>query len=140
MGKRFSHFTSRFSIEVGNSNCFDLSMNKSTDLSAVSLFDGSIKIISSLGGEIMFDIKDSQMNEVISSLSWKPTTEDGFNRQKLLGACLDGSIVRWTPEMGNSIEHISLNEENSYHALDFCDDLRRFCVAGTQPYIEIYEE
>ena len=97
------------SIEVGNSNCFDLSINKSADLSAVSLFDGSIKIIANLGGEIMFDIKDPQMNEVISRLSWKPTTEDDFNRQKLLGACLDGSIVRWTPEMGNSIEHISLN-------------------------------
>ena len=115
-------------------------MNHTNDLSAVSLFDGSIKIISNLGGDVMFDIKDSQMNEVVSSLSWKPIKEDSFNRQKLLGACLDGSVVRWTPDMANSIEHITLNRENSYHTIDYSEDLRRFCVAGSEPYIEIYDE
>lgn len=33
-----------------------------------------------------------------------------------------------------------LNEENRYHAIDYAGDMRRFCVAGTQPYIEIYDE
>merc|ERR1712241_80788 len=140
MDNQFSHFTRRMSTQVGDSNCFYMAMNHTADLSAVSLFDGSIKIISNMGGDIMFDIKDSEMNTCISSLSWKPIKEDSFNRQKLLGACLDGSIVRWAPEMGNSIEHISLNEENSYHAVDYSEDLRRFCVAGSQPYIEIYDE
>lgn len=32
-----------------------------------------------------------------------------------------------------------LNPENRYHAID-CGDMRRFVVAGTQPYIEIYDE
>ena len=133
MENRFSHFTRRNSTRVGDSNCFYMAMNHTADLSAVSLFDGSIKIISNMGGDIMFDIKDAEMNNVISSLSWKPIKEDSFNRQKLLGACLDGSIVRWTPEMANTIEHISLNEENSYHAIDYSEDQRRFCVAGSQP-------
>ena len=115
-------------------------MNHSADLSAVSLFDGSIKIISNLGGDTMFNIKDAQMNEVVSCLSWKPVKEDNISRQKLLGACLDGSIVRWTADMQDSIEHITLNEENSYHTIDYCEDLRRFCVAGSEPYIEIYDE
>ena len=42
--------------------------------------------------------------------------------------------------MGDSIEHINLNEENQYHAIDCADDQRHFCVAGSQPYIEIYDE
>jgi WD40 repeat protein len=33
-----------------------------------------------------------------------------------------------------------LNEENRYHAIDYAGDTRRFVVAGTQPYIEIYDE
>lgn len=42
--------------------------------------------------------------------------------------------------MSNSIERISLNEKNQYHAIDYANDTRRFCVAGTEPYIEIYDE
>lgn len=128
------------STQVGDTNCFYMRMNRASDLSAVSLFDGSIKIISTMGGDIMFDIKDSEMTSTVTSLSWKPICEDNVSKQKLLGACLDGSIVRWTSSMGNSIEHISLNEENNFHAIDFSEDLRRFCVAGSQPYIEIYNE
>ena len=33
-----------------------------------------------------------------------------------------------------------LNDENKYHAIDYAGDCRRFVVAGTQPYIEIYDE
>lgn len=33
-----------------------------------------------------------------------------------------------------------LNESNKYHAIDYALDCRRFVVAGTQPYIEIYDE
>ena len=58
MENRFSHFTRRMSCQVGDSNCFHLAKNHTADLSAVSLFDGSIKIISNMGGDTMFDIKD----------------------------------------------------------------------------------
>jgi WD40 repeat protein len=128
------------STQVGDTNVFCMTMNRTADLSAVSLFDGSLKIVSNMGGDTMYDIKDDQMNEAVTSLSWKPIPEDTFNKQKLLGACLDGSIIRWTSNMGNSVEHISLNEENNFHAIDYSEDLRRFCVAGSQPYIEIYDE
>lgn len=42
--------------------------------------------------------------------------------------------------MGNSVEHIVLNEAQKYHTIDYSGDRRRFVVAGTQPYIEIYDE
>jgi len=48
--------------------------------------------------------------------------------------------VRWTSRQGNSVEHITLNEDQKYHAIDYSCDNRRFCIAGTQPYIEIYDE
>lgn len=80
------------------------------------------------------------MNFPITSLTWKPTDDDEISKQRLLGACLNGSIVRWTSNMGSSIEHIVLNEANKYHTIDYSGDRRRFVVAGSQPYIEIYDE
>jgi WD40 repeat protein len=115
-------------------------LNRSADLSAVSLFDGSIKIMSTMSGDVMYEMKDVQMNDAVTSLAWKPVLEDAVSKQTLLGACLDGSIVRWTANCRDSVEHFSLNEENSYHAIDCSDDNRKFCVAGSQPYIELYDE
>ena len=91
-------------------------------------------------GDRLYQIKDEEMNMPITSLTWKPTLDESTDSQRLLGACLDGSIIRWTTSMNNSVEHIMLNESNKYHAIDFSGDMRRFCVAGTQPYIEIYDE
>jgi WD40 repeat protein len=42
--------------------------------------------------------------------------------------------------MKNGIEHIRLNEAQKYHAIDYSGDRRRFVIAGSQPYIEIYDE
>jgi len=42
--------------------------------------------------------------------------------------------------MSNSVEKIMLNEEQQYHTIDYANDTRRFAVAGTQPYIEVYDE
>jgi len=80
------------------------------------------------------------MNFPITSLTWRPAMTDAMDQQRMLGACLNGSIVRWTHEMGNSVEHIPLNSANKYHAIDYSSDRRRFVIAGTQPYIEIYDE
>ena len=44
----------------------------------------------------MYEMKDELMNDAVTSLAWKPVLEDAVNKQTLLGACLDGSIVRWT--------------------------------------------
>ena len=106
----------------------------------MSLFDGSLKIMSTASGDVMYEIKDEKMNDAVTSLAWKPVLEEAVNRQNLLGACLDGSIVRWNSSMRDSVEHISLNEENSFHAIDYSDDFKKFCVAGSQPYLEIYDE
>lgn len=80
------------------------------------------------------------MDMPLTSLTWKPSRDESMDQQKLLGACLDGSIIRWTSNQGSEVEHIMLNENNKYHAIDYSGDCRRFVVAGTQPYIEIYDE
>lgn len=116
-----------------------MSLNQNAELAAVSLFDGSLKI-STINGETKYDIRDEDMVTPITNLSWKPNREGAVKDQHLLGACLNGSIMRWTRSMRNSVEHITLNENNSYHAIDCSDKIRRFCVAGSQPYIEIYDE
>lgn len=83
---------------------------------------------------------DDKMVMPITSLAWRPTPDEGSIPQKLIGACLNGSIIRWTAGHSNSVEHIKLNDAQQYHAIDYSGDLRRFCVAGSQPYIEIYNE
>ena len=106
----------------------------------MSFFDGSLQIISSMLGDRLYQINDDEMNFPITSLTWKPTRDESLESQKLLGACLNGGIVRWTSNHSNSVEHITINEENRYHAIDYSGDARRFVVAGTAPYIEIYDE
>ena len=91
-------------------------------------------------GDRLYQIHDDEMVMPITSLTWKPTRDESTDSQKLLGACLNGSIIRWTSRLSNSVEHIQLNSDQQYHAIDYAGDTRRFCVAGTQPYIEIYDE
>ena len=56
-----------------------------------------------------------------------------------MGACLDGSVITWNPNMSNTCKKFMLNEDNSYHSIDFSLDGRRYVVAGLQPQIEFYE-
>ena len=76
----------------------------------------------------------------ITNLAWKPTPESTQDAQKLLCSMTDGSILVWTSSMANSVQKVMLNEENQYHAIDYANDQRRFSVAGTEPYIEIWDE
>jgi len=140
VNNRFSHFSRRMTDQISDSNCFYMRINQCNELAAVSMFDGSLKVFSTMVGDTIFDIKDEDMTAPITSLTWKPITDEEVSKQSLLGACLDGSVVRWNSSMGNSVEHISLNERNKFHAIDFSGDLRRFCIAGSEPYIEIYDE
>lgn len=80
------------------------------------------------------------MDKPVTSLAWKPSHDESMSQQRLLGACLDGSIVRWQSTNGSQVEHIMLDEANQFHAIDYALDRRRFVVAGTQPYITIYDE
>jgi WD40 repeat protein len=41
--------------------------------------------------------------------------------------------------MSNTCEKVMLNEENSYHTIDFSIDGRRFVVAGLLNQIEFYD-
>ena len=137
---KFSHFSRRYSTKLSDSDVFHMRFNSDAGLSAVSFFDGSLQIVSTMLGDQMIQIKDDEMNFPITSLTWKPTFDDNMEQQQLLGACLNGSIIKWNYSMGNSVEHITLNQANKYHAIDYAGDRRRFVLAGSQPYIEIYDE
>lgn len=142
-GKRLSHFNHRTSAKLADANIFHTRLNSDAGLAAVSFFDGSLQIVASTFGGQMYQIKDEEMNMPITSLVWRPNVSESFESQSLLGACLNGSIVRWDHSKGNSVEHIMLNQENRYHAIDYNaarPNSGLFVVAGTQPYIEIYDE
>ena len=137
---KFSHFSRRYRTKLSETETFSIRFNSDSSLAAVSFFDGSLQIISTMLGDRLYEIHDEEMCMPITSLTWKPNFGESNDQQKLLGACLNGSIVRWNTDQSNSVEHIMLNEDQKYHAIDYAGDRRRFCVAGTQPYIEIYDE
>jgi len=133
-------FSYRCHNKLAESDVFSLKLNPDAALAAVSFFDGSLQIVAPAVGEKIYEIKDDDMFMPITSLSWKPTRDVQQSSQRLIGACLDGSIIRWTFDCRNTVERIKLNRDQRYHAIDYAGDQRRFCVAGTQPYIEIYDE
>lgn len=53
--------------------------NTDAGLAAVSFFDGSLQIISSMMGDQMFTIKDEEMNMPITSLAWKSSFDDNMD-------------------------------------------------------------
>ena len=73
-------------------------------------------------GDEMYRIKDEKMVMPITSLSWKPTRDSSSSAQRLIGACLDGSIIRWTFDTGCNVEHHVLNRDQKYHAIDYAGD------------------
>jgi|ERR1719273_556158 hypothetical protein len=91
-------------------------------------------------GDKLYEIKDEEMRMPITNLTWKPTRNESQDAQKLLGSMLNGTIIRWTPQDANKVEHIELDSEAQYHSIDYALDGRRFVIAGAQPTIDIYDE
>ena len=102
----FSHFQRRYRQKLSDSETFSLKFNLDSSLAAVSFADGSLQIISTMLGDKLYEIKDESMRFPITNLTWKPTRNESQDAQKVLGACLSGSIIRWTPNDANSVEHI----------------------------------
>jgi hypothetical protein len=75
---QFSHFSRRYETKLGDSDIFHLRFNKDASLTAISFFDGSLQIISTMLGDQMYEIKDENMNFPITSLTWKPTYDDSI--------------------------------------------------------------
>ena len=55
---RFSHFSHRYSTKLADANVFHTRFNTDAGLAAVSFFDGSLQIVSTMLGDKMFQIKD----------------------------------------------------------------------------------
>lgn len=110
--RTFRHFSQRNQNKISDSDIFAVRLSHDAEMAAVSLFDGSLQIVSTMVGNTLYEIHDDNMSMPITSLTWKPT-RDGYNpsQQKLLGACLNGSIVRWTPGRSGEVEHIVLNRD-----------------------------
>ena len=75
---RFSHFSHRYSTKLADADVFHMRFNSDAGLSAVSFFDGSLQIISTMLGDQMFQIKDEEMNFPITSLTWRPSMDDSI--------------------------------------------------------------
>merc|ERR1712051_136995 len=101
-GLTFSHFSRRYRVKLAESDVFHMRFNSDASLGALSFFDGSLQIVSTMFGDVLYTIKDDEMTFPITSLTWKPTFGgEKVESQKLLGACLDGSIIRWTYNLGS---------------------------------------
>ena len=137
---KFSHFSRRYRQGLADSEIFSMRFNHDASMTAITFTDGSMQIISSMLGDKLYSIHDPDQKFPITNLAWKPTIEATQDSQKLLASCTDGSILRWTATMANSVERIMLNEDQQYHSIDFANDTRRFIVGGTEPYLEIYDE
>ena len=117
---KFKNFKQRNLSRYSDSGVFSLRFSPDTTFIALARFDGSLQIVSSMLGDEMFKIKDEDMFTPITSLAWKPDLTGKLNyKHRLLGACLNGSIIRWTVDHGDTVEHIKLNEEQRYHAIDY---------------------
>lgn len=108
---KFSHFSRRYRTKLSESETFSVRFNSDSGLAAVTFFDGSLQIISTMLGDRLYEIHDDEMRMPITSLAWRPNLGNSAENQNLLGACLDGSILRWNTEQSNTVEHIMLNDE-----------------------------
>ena len=73
---QFSHFSRRYRTKLSNAETFSLRFNTDSSLAAVSFFDGSLQIISTMLGDRLYQIHDSEMNMPITSLTWKPSMNE----------------------------------------------------------------
>jgi hypothetical protein len=76
----FSHFSRRYRTKLNDSDVFHLRFNSDAGLAAVSFFDGSLQIISTMLGDRLYQIKDENMNFPITSLTWKPTRDESMDQ------------------------------------------------------------
>ena len=135
----YSHFSKRYRSQLSDHEVFSMRFNRDSSLTAITFSDGSLQIISSMLGDRLYEIHDETMKTPITNLAWRPTLESTQDAQQLLCSCLDGSILIWESSMANSVQRVMLNEENQFHTIDYANDCRRFSVAGTEPYIEIFD-
>ena len=78
----------------------------------MSFSNGELSVLSTALGDSLYKIKDDEMKFPVTSLAWRPTIDTELYGQTLLGACCDGSILKWQANRGNSVDHIMLNERN----------------------------
>ena len=56
-------------------------MNRHAELAAVSLFDGSLKIVKTENGRVKNNIQDEEMSTPITSLAWKRVRDANIKKQ-----------------------------------------------------------
>jgi len=68
----FSHFSNRFRVKLGSDEICCSRISTDGSLAAVSFADASVKIISTLNGEVLFHILDKELPYPVYSFCWKP--------------------------------------------------------------------
>lgn len=69
---KFSHFSRRYRTKLSESETFSVRFNSDSGLAAVTFFDGSLQIISTMLGDRLYEIHDDEMRMPITSLAWRP--------------------------------------------------------------------
>lgn len=139
----FSHFAPAARVKLGKFpsdellEVFSCRISPDASLIAAGTRSGDMYIVDSQLGATQNHFKDEVMRYPVTAFSWKPRPR---GEQVLLGACCDGSIIRWSTLAPRSIEHIMLNPDNQYHAVDYSADGRHFVTAGLPYNLEIYDE
>lgn len=75
----FSHFSRRYRTKLSSADIFYTRFNADAGLAAVSFFDGSLQIISTMLGDRLYQIHDDEMTFPITSLTWKPTRDESMD-------------------------------------------------------------
>lgn len=76
---------------------------------------------------------------LITSLSWKKSACLKLS-QRLVGACVDGSVVVWEQPSEKTIQKVMLNDKNQYQTIDHSCNGSHIVVGGKLPQVEIYDD
>jgi WD40 repeat protein len=68
-----SHISHRYTLHDNESEVFSAKFSPDSSYMATSYADGSVSIYSSMLGDPLYYIKDSEMIYPITGISWKPT-------------------------------------------------------------------
>jgi len=71
--------------------------------------DGSIDIMSSMLGDRLYHLKDKEMFTPIMDLSWREKSKLIMAPQRFLAVNATSSILKWSSEKSEEVEHIELN-------------------------------
>lgn len=98
-------------------------------------------VYSSMQGDLLYRIKDSELSYPIGGISWKPTSIHASEAQTFKAVGTDGRILMRRPKYYDEIKTLLVSETNSYQTIDYSPDKgSKFVCAGKLPLLEVYDD